>query len=495
MACYRAAMQAEPTGEYSLACRLGVAECLAALQHMDEAATAYEEVTGLAAGHVKSRVFDRDAIRASLTTLYATLLNTGRLEEAMRFLRLAVALVPYENQEMTAAYVRRLADLYVAIGQRARAGERATPPATSGPATGAESAHDAFVGAAEQYLRLSRLLVMDEKASSEAAWQSAVNFDRANEPNRLISALEGFLVEHPENPLLPDALYRLGQALQAQGRYADAIRQYAANLARYPRTPAGMRSTVPMAQCNMALGASHYAEAEKTLLTVVDQPSEQGRYSPEALEYREALFLLGDLYGRWNKPARAISRLEEVLDRYPKDLRIAQAQFMLANAYRKSVVEGPTSQPTTTSAPVQSDTVSPVAARLNRAEELFTEVIRTLEERPMSRLSPAEQLYLKQSYLYRADCAFDQGQYERAVTLYEDVSRRFRTDPYLLPAYVQILNCYQRLGKDDQARVALVRVRWLLKSIPAERFRELPGGEDLAYWQGLLDWIEKSGLF
>ncbi len=494
LACYQEVLQVQPEGEYSLACRLGMAESLAALQHMNEAATAYEEVAGMVAGRPEGGIIDRDAIRVSLTNLYAVLQKSGHFDEAMRFLKLAVALVPAQDQDQIAAYTRRLAELHWAIAEslRSRAGSAPEDPENRSVLA---AAHDAFVNAAEEFLRLSRLLVLDEKASSEAVWRAAVSFDRANEPIRLIAVLENFLVDHPQSIQLPDAYYRLGQALQAQGRYREAVARYGENLIRYPRTPAGMRSAVPMAQCYMALGSASYPDAEKALLSIVDQPADKGLYTPEALEYREALFVLGDLYDRWGKPAKAISRLEEFLERYPQDPRTSRAQFTLANAYRRSVLPPPGSQPTTARSVRAEQASRELAERLARAEELFAEVIRVLERRLPSDRTALEELCLKHSYLYRADCAFDLRQYERALALYEEVARRFRTDPVCLSAYVQILNCYQRLGKSDQARIALLQVRWLLKSIPPERFEDSPDEEDLAYWQGFIDWIEKSGLF
>ncbi len=495
MACFEEVIQQHPQGEYALASRLGVAECLAALGHIDESASVFEEVAGLAARHKPGDVVDRDAVRASLTSHYAVLRNEGRLEAAVRFLRLAAALVTPDDEKTQANYLRRLADLYVSLGEtrleRVGAASRpSTVPATGGGDS--DGAREAFRLAAENYLRLSRVVMTDVDRSGNAAWLAAVQFDRANMPERMIAVLEDFLAGYPASTKLPDALYRLGQAFQSLGEYRKAIAAYAQNQERFPRTPAAMRSMVPMAQCYMALGVSSYPQVEKVLLAVVEQPTQKGRYDPQALEYREALFALGDLYDRWNKPGRAVSRLEEFLDRYPRDVRVPRAQFVLADAYRKSGLSAST-QPG--GADQRQAEVSKVPDRLRRAEELFAEVIHTLGSRPEGTLTPTEELYLKYGYLYRADCAFDLGQYERARSLYEEACRRFRRDPVSLPAYVQILNCYQRLGNDAEARATVRRVKWLLKSIPEQRFAGALGGQDRAYWQSFFDWVETSGLF
>jgi len=497
LACFKEVVGNHPSGEYSLACRLGIAECLAALQHIDESASAYEEVAGLSARYLDAEVVDRDAVRASLTSLYTLLQAEGRLEAAVRFLRLAVALVSPGDEEMTAEYLRRLADLYASLGEARVARARSASQPTSQPAGYLDplaGAHEAFQEAGDTYLRLSRVTMGDPDRSSEAAWLAANQFDRANMPDRMMAVLEDFLVTYPRSPALPEALVLLGRACQSLGRYQQAIARYLEAQRRFSRTPAAMRSLVPMARCYMALGPASYPEAERVLLTVVDQPTTKGRYDPEALEYRDALFVLGDLYDRWGKATKTISRLEEFLERYPRDARMPRAQFILANAYRKSGLallagQGDSDRATALD-PAKSGT-----GRLRRAEELFAEVIRTLRGRPPGSLDSLEYLYLKYSYLYRADCAFDQNQYDRARTLYEEASRRFRQDPISLSAYVQVLNCYQRLGKEAEARATIQRIKWMLKSIPADRFERVPANLDLAYWKKFFDWVETAGPF
>ncbi len=506
LAVFQEVTRCQPSGEYFLASRLGMAESLAALYHIDEAADVYEEVAGLAARYADGRVVDRDAIRASLTSLYAVLRKEGRLDAALRFLRLAAALAPPGKQEVQARNLRDLAELYAAIGEERLARATASHPTTESPATttapatsekrddALSSAHEAFQKAAEAYLQLSRLQVTTPARSSEAAWLAARYLDKANLPSRLIAVLEDFLVTYPDSARLPEVLYALGEASQSEGRYRQAIDRYAQNQRRFPRTPAAMRSLVPMAQCFMALGPASYPAAEKALLTIVEQPAVSGRYDPAALEYREALFVLGDLYDRWGKSAKAISRLEEFLERYPRDTRVTQTRFVLANGYRKSGLALLTARGQAAGAH-GGDVARSGRARLGRAESLFSEVIRTLEGRPYNALQPIEQRYLKYSYMYRGDCAFDLGAYERALALYEEAARRFRRDPVCLSAYVQILNCYQRLGRDAEARATVERVKWLLKSIPADGFEGTSGDQDAAAWQRFFDWLEESGLF
>lgn len=503
LAVFKELRQAEPSGEYHLAAELGVAESLAALHHIDESAEIYERVAGVAAAYGKGKVVDRDAVRESLNSLATVLRNEGRLAAAVRFLRLATALVPEGQDQLEAKYLQRLAALYVAVGEERLADAERTaddltwrPPTTQPEdrTSGKAGAREMFAKAGDTYLRLSRVMLLDPDRSADATWHAGVMYDRANMPERAIAVFEDFVLAHPQSSRVPDVLYRLGRQLEALKRYDEAIAVYEDLQKRFARTPPAMSSMVPMARCYMAKGVESYPQAEKALLVVVEQPTDRGRYSPEALEYREALFALVDLYDRWGRSVDAISRLEEILERYPNDKRITRTQFMLANSYRKNALDLLSAK----AKPVQKSGVDAKRLglmRLRRAETLFSEVIYALKQKQADKRTPMEQRILKYSHLYRADCAFDLGEYDRALTLYEDAARHFRRDPIMLPAYVQILNCCQRLGKREQAQATLQRVKWLMKGIPEEAFGKTPGRLGLDYWKQYFDWLEQSDLF
>jgi tetratricopeptide (TPR) repeat protein len=132
--------------------------------------------------------------------------------------------------------------------------------------------------------------------------------------------------------------------------------------------------------------------------------------------------------------------------------------------------------------------------RLEEAARLYEQVIEAYEGLGAGAGSATDQLYLELSYLYRADCHFDLGQYEQAIPCYELAAYRYQDRPAALSAYVQIIQCYQRLGQWERARTALERVRWLLRRMPAEPFGDAPTGMGREQWQEVLAWVEKSGL-
>src|SRR5690606_6092236 len=93
---------------------------------------------------------------------------------------------------------------------------------------------------------------------------------------------------------------------------------------------------IPLADCFRETGAAD--KAEQTLLRIVTpRPGDSlALITPEAPEYRDALFRLGDLYIQAEQYEKAIARYEEALERYATDPRADVATFHLADSYRKS---------------------------------------------------------------------------------------------------------------------------------------------------------------
>ncbi len=58
--------------------------------------------------------------------------------------------------------------------------------------------------------------------------------------------------------------------------------------------------------------------------------------TPEAEEFRDALFELAQLYYRTGRYEEAVGRLEELTERYPQEERMGQLLFLMADSYRKS---------------------------------------------------------------------------------------------------------------------------------------------------------------
>lgn len=354
-------------------------------------------------------------------------------------------------------------------------------------------AGDAFVAYSQ------KLTLTDDQGYGAAMWHGIDLYDRASAIQYVISALELFVTERPDDRLAPDALLRLGRAYQAAGQFDKAIAAFQRNQFRYPNALAASKSAVPLAQAYVAKGPEHYGKAENVLLGVVDN---NPVLDPDAEEFKQALFDLAQLYYRTSRFEEAVARLEEFTQRYPRDDRLGQLLFLMGDSYRKSAslleVRLASSNATADAAgqAAVADVAEAAAAkrdRLGKAKSLYDRVIDLYRETNPSR--DVDQLYFKLAHFYRADCLYDLGNYAEAIKLYDAAAFRYQEDPSALAAYVQIVNAYSAMGKIDEARTANERAKWLLRRIPPEAFTDGSFSMPKTYWEQWLKWTSDSGMW
>src|SRR6185369_14133522 len=104
------------------------------------------------------------------------------------------------------------------------------------------------------------------------------------------------------------------------------------NQFRYPQSIAASKSAIPLAQAYIAKGPETRGKAETVLLSVVNN---NPIITPEAEEFKQAVFELGQLYYHSGRFVEAIRQLKEFVDRYPTDARLGQLKFLMADSYRK----------------------------------------------------------------------------------------------------------------------------------------------------------------
>jgi tetratricopeptide (TPR) repeat protein len=350
------------------------------------------------------------------------------------------------------------------------------------------------------------MTLKDDKGYGQALWKGIGLYDRAGDLQRVISSLELFVAERPDDALAPDALLRLGQAYQAAGMFDKAIDAYQRNALRYPRSLAASKSAVPLAQAYIAKGPDFFSKAETVLLSVFDNKA----LTPEAEEFKQSLLELAQLYYRTGRYEEAVTRLEEWTQRYPKEPRLARLVFLMADSYRKSAMllanASTAGGQLASAAQGQAATIAAASAagdqaeaararreRLTKAKALFDRSIDLYRATPPTQ--DVDKLYMKLSHFYRADCLYDLGQYEEAIKLYDAAAFRYQEDPSALAAYVQIVNSYCALGKMEEAKTANERAKWLLRRMPAETFEDGGFSMPKTYWEQWLKWTSKAGMW
>ncbi len=357
---------------------------------------------------------------------------------------------------------------------------------------------DLLTKAGDAAIAYSRALTLiDDKTYGDSLWRGIDLYDRAANLPSAASALELFVAERPDDPLAPSALLRLGQAYQAMGLFDKAIAAFQRNQFRYANSLAASKSAVPLAQAYIAKGPASFAKAESVLKSVVEN---NPVLTPEAEEFKQALFELAQLYYHTGRYEDSIARLEELAARYPNDQRLGQLLFLMADSYRKSAGLLDLKPATASASPdtkgVAIDLAEAAAARkerLAKARAMYDRVVDLYRDAPPK--TELDRLYNKLSHFYRADCVFDSGQYEEAIRLYDAAAFRYQDDPASLAAYVQIVNAYYALGKPDEAKAANERAKWLLKRMPSDAFNNGTFSMPKEYWENQLKWSSEAGIW
>ena len=352
--------------------------------------------------------------------------------------------------------------------------------------------------AAGHYLDHARAVVIQsDDAFGESLWRAADNFDRAGEHAAAIEAFIEYMEGRPSDPRHLAARHRLAQAYQADGQIDEAVKLYKGLIDENPNSPEAYGSLIPLARCYLAKGEKTIDLAEHVLLTIVeDHPS----LRPESAEFREALVELGRLYygrGRTGDMELAIHRLQRAIEQYPDDPLRSESLFMAADAYQRSAaqLEQRLSEPLAASQ--KADAAAERKLRLDAAIDLFTQAIDTYESRDPATLSDEQKLYLRNSYFYRADCAYALRRFEGpggAIEYYDLARQQYEQEPAVLVALIQMVNCYCELGQFDRARTVNEKAKWYLRRITDEAFDESKLPMHRVHWQRWLDWTTQLAV-
>lgn len=475
------------------ACLLGRAECLAALERYDTSLDEFKSLIANGPRWTRPGRVDRAVVRTTITTIGETLLRNNRLELGVEYLRLALSLVDDADAKLRATYLSRITTTLAGIARRELELAKANNEDT-------RKALGLFAKTAESYLELAMLQTSSED-SARSKELAADNFDAAGMTERVVDVLSAFVQQYPRHPHRPGVLYRLGQANHALKRYRPAIAAYDAAIKEYPRTPNALSSIVPLAECLLQVGGEEAKRGVDILVGVVDDRGPDMLFTPQAKEYRAASILLAEYYSRANEEQvpghleKAIVRLEAALTHYPDDALAPKLTFLLGESYRQSGTLLAKEASSLSSDAAKENAQIEARRRLDKAIDAYADVISMLARYDEAKLNVVERTYLKASYLYRADCLFDLGHYGQAMEAYTEAAWRYDNMPASVSASMQVVQCQLRLGRKDEARAALARLKWTLAKIPATAFDTERGMSPKKYWEDMVERMTTSGLY
>ena len=482
---------------YAVASRIGLAEAYAYLDRHDDAVSSYRIALEDLEKARKADLADATVVRASLSIMAETMRLKGDLKSALDYAELMAGLIDRRNTEQATAQLRQLLDLQKARGEELAAQESTmeSPVRSEVEAIAvapSEGSRKLFAAASETAHSLARMTTLAQTQSANHAWDAAELAARAGRWNRAIELYQGFALEHPRHPMVPRSLLRQGQLNQGRGDLTAAANAFQEVFRRYPRTLEGSRALIPLAECYLSMGPGHEELVEKSLRLILDDSEV---FTPQAPEFADALFLLGEVQNRRGVFEEAVSTLEEVVQRYPDDPRLPRALFLLADSYRQSALAIQTDLTEVKIEGDREDMRKQMEARLRRARELYQSLITTFEARGADRLNALERVYLRLASLYVADCHFEMQDYATALKLYESAAAAYGDTVSALAAYVQIINCHTFLGEKAEARAALARALILTDVMPDAALARNVSPEGRDDWKRYFEWLGKSELF
>lgn len=472
---------------------LGRAEVRSVLGDHAGAIEDYSEVCDVVRLNLLRRDVTPDRVARSLVDRHDAAIATNNLELGLSYILLTERLfvansVPIESLSRIASTSRQLADNLVAdslgTGPNLEARFEALDPAVR------REANVNYKRAGDYYVRHARAVAAsptEDQTWADSLWLAADSYDHAGWHDLAITHFSEYLAGRSNNdPRRAEATFRLAQAQHAIGSLEPALSHYEQVLQEHPRSPFASQSHVPMAECLDAMGRT--TEAVRHLEEVL-----AGKWfmTPEARDFRESHMMLGRLLYEQGDFVRAIEHLDTVVKRYPDDPRLAEFMFRLGDAHRAHAADLEAQAQLATARSDQQQLRELRSSSLRVAMDLFGNVRDEYESRDPRRLDRLQQTFLRNAYLFRADCAFHLGMYEQAIDLYDFTARKYSDHRVSMTALIQIVNCYHQLGDTERARAAHNRALVRLRQLPDASFDDPAALLDRQAWE---QWLRNSPL-
>jgi tetratricopeptide (TPR) repeat protein len=98
------------------------------------------------------------------------------------------------------------------------------------------------------------------------------------------------------------------------------------------------------------------------------------------------------------------------------------------------------------------------------------------------------QRMLRDAYFERAHNLYAMDKFEKAIEAYTSAANRYVEDPNVVLAYIQMANCYDRLGKPIDARGVAIQAMLIHKNLPEKAFAPDKTLMNRDEWRTWLEW-------
>ncbi|MGB1124819.1 MAG: tetratricopeptide repeat protein [Phycisphaeraceae bacterium] len=429
--------------------------------------------------------------------------SRGRYNEALQFLR---TYEPLEAPELTAQTLLAFASICEKLGEESLMQAEALVPDDDEPGKDPnlkarrihnQDAANSFELAGDYYRKQASELTHTTDEHGDALWKAAACYEKAQLWKQAAEVYVDFLETSDRKERREEASFRIAQAYLAEGQYESAVQRLRKIIEDAPQGEFAKQSYVPLAQGLAAM--ERWGEAEKLLRSVLEEHPSIG---PDSPYYHDALVALGKLfYKRGADDPRFYARAIEMLgaeggaveryqhsenEQYKREM--PTLRYLLADSLRLSA-DGLVEQ--AEQARTETERLAMLATRTERLADAFMYyhmVITDLERWHADSLTQLEQQYFRNAHFYIADCAYERGEFERAIRFYLDAVGRFKDHPAALVGWVQIMNARAELGQYEEARIAHARANELFKQMPDGAFLRADSLMTRERWSDWLQW-------
>ncbi len=362
----------------------------------------------------------------------------------------------------------------------------------------------------------------------EELWRSADHYMRGHKFRDAVRMLHLFL-NNVSRDQMPRAQINLGRAYLALGKPKQAIKPLRACIQLNADSAEVYHARLLASVVYQELNDNE--NAKKLLLANIEYDPNTDPLRPESIEWRDSLLELGKAHYReglvkeaesrsqegYRQPTskeglaaleaghnnfqEATLRLEEFTERHERSemkwaepFQYAEARYLLAESHRHAAKFPRRKLSVVSIGTTRASLTRQIQAELKLAKEAYETLESDLWKKKGGEgdLTVIEAAMLRNSVFGWGDVLFDLEQYEEAISVYTTAANRYQKRPESLEAYLQIANCYRRLGQPSRAPAFINRARSVLEQqIPQDADFMKTTRYDRDQWVELLDWLTR----
>ena len=345
----------------------------------------------------------------------------------------------------------------------------------------------------------------------DVLWTSAEHYRLGHDFQDALAEMTRFINTQPRQRL-PLAYVRRGEILMDLGRYDEAMEHFERVLAEYPLDIASYPAMYLVGVCEVERNRPD--KAVQAWQRVLHDP----HLDPSANEWQQSLFALGRLQyqialtmpvppsaaptpnanagetrprpmAAYDCLDDAIRRLQEFVARYPKRPEASEARFLLAKSLRDRAMLPKFQLKRAETDNARKELKARIQSLLTEAQSQLETLIESLQGKETAgMLERLEQRMFRDACFERAHNLYALGKYERAIEAYTNAANRYAEDPSVLLAYIQMANCYDRMGKPLDARGVAIQAMLIHKNMSEKAFTRDKTLLTRDEWRTWLEW-------